>query len=130
MTETSATSEAPEPKKSKIPLLCATVLVSELIVLYFILLTGWGLRPIPFGWLAAFLGLIAVVCIAACATLPRKRGENRPGILLGWIVQLLILGLAVVFLPSLVIVLAFGPMWWAAVYWGRRMDRENTEWGR
>ena len=85
--------------KSKLPMLCGTVIVSEVLVLYFAGLTGYGLRPdlVPYGVFVGLLTFTALVLIAAAALLPRRRFEQRPGILLlGWIGQGLILGLGII----------------------------------
>jgi chromate transport protein ChrA len=72
----------------------------------------------------ALLTATALLLIAAAALLPRRRFQNRPGIVLGWIGQVVILALGIVS-PGLVFVaLVFGTMWGVGVYWGRRIDRE------
>lgn len=117
-------------KMSKIPLLCATVLVSEVLVIYFAVLVGFGLRPVPFGWVIGGATVIAALCIVAVATLPRRRGQRSAGIALGWLVQMLILAGGFVMTSLFFVGAVFGVMWAVAVYWGRRMDRELTAWGR
>ncbi len=112
--------------KSKLPVLCGTVLVSEVFVLYFAGLTGFGLRPdlVPYGVFVGMLTATALLLIAAAALLPRRRFEQRPGVLLGWIGQVVILGLGII-MPSLIIIaVIFGSMWALGAYWGRRIDRE------
>jgi hypothetical protein len=114
--------------RSQLPVLCGTVLVSEVLCLYFAGLTGFGLRPelMGFGAFIAVLSGIAVLLIAAAATLPRRRGQNRPGILLGWIGQALLLAMGIVQPAMVVVAVVFGTMWAVGVYWGRRIDREKT----
>jgi hypothetical protein len=112
--------------KSKLPILAGVVLVCEVLVLYFAGLMGIGLRPafISMGVYIALLTATALLLIAAAALLPRRRFQNRPGIVLGWIGQVVILALGIVS-PGLVFVaLVFGTMWGVGVYWGRRIDRE------
>lgn len=115
-----------EQARSKVPVLCGTVLVCEVLVLYFAGLTGYGLRPeiIPFGVFVGLLTATAVLLIAAAALLPRKRFQKRPGILLGWIGQVVILLLGIVMPALLVVAVVFGAMWAVGVYWGLRIDRE------
>ena len=112
--------------RSKLPILAGVVLVCEVVVLYFAGLMGIGLRP-AFVSMGVYIGLLtatALMLIVAAALLPRRRFENRPGILLGWIGQVAILALGIVS-PGLVFVgLVFGAMWAVGVYWGRRIDRE------
>lgn len=112
--------------KSKLPILAGVVLVCEVLVLYFAGLMGIGLRPayISMGVYIGLLTATALLLIAAAALLPRRRFQNRPGIVLGWIGQVVILALGIVS-PGLVFVaLVFGTMWGVGVYWGRRIDRE------
>lgn len=117
-------------RKSKIPLLCATVLVSEVLVIYFAVLVGFGLRPVPFGWVIGGATVLAALCVIAVVTLPRRRGQRSAGIALGWLVQILILAGGFVMTSLFFVGAVFGVMWAVAVYWGRRMDRELTAWGR
>lgn len=114
--------------KSKLPLLCGTVIVSEVLVLYFAGLTGYGLRPdlVPYGVFVGLLTFTALVLIAAAALLPRRRFEQRPGMLLGWIGQALILGLGIIMPALIIIAVIFGSMWALGAYWGRRIDRESA----
>ena len=117
-----------KPLKSKLPMLGGTVLVSEVLVLYLAVLVGYGLRPVPLGWIIGGAVLITVVCILAMITMPKKAGAPGIGIALGWAVQVLI-GLSAIVMPGLLVVLVvFGIMWGTAVYWGRRIDREATAW--
>lgn len=118
------------PLKSKLPVLCGTILICETLVVYLALLMGYGLRPVPLVWLIVGAVVLAVLCIVAAATLPRKALTNRPGIVLGWVVQVLILVSALVMPAMAVIAVVFGTMWAFAVYWGRRIDREATAWAK
>lgn len=112
--------------KSKLPVLAGTVLLCELIVLYFAGLMSIGLRPafISVGTYIALLSVTALLLIVAAALLPRRRFENRPGILLGWIGQIVILALGIVSTGLIFVAVLFGTMWGVGVYWGRRIDRE------
>lgn len=112
--------------KSKLPLLAGVVLVCEVLVLYFAGLMGIGLRP-AFISMGVYIGLLtatALLLIAAAALLPRRRFQNRPGIMLGWIGQVAILALGIVSPGLIFVALVFGTMWGVGVYWGRRIDRE------
>lgn len=115
-----------EQAKSKLPILCGTVLVCEVLVLYFAGLTGYGLRPEPvsYGVFVALLTGTAVLIVAAAALLPRRRFQKRPGILLGWIGQIAILLLGIIMPAMIIIAVVFGAMWATGVYWGLRIDRE------
>ena len=112
--------------KSKLPILAGVVLVCEVLVLYFAGLMGIGLRP-AFISMGVYIGLLtatALLLIAAAVLLPRRRFQNRPGIMLGWIGQFAILALGIVSPGLIFVALVFGTMWGVGVYWGRRIDRE------
>ena len=111
---------------SKLPILAGVVLVCEVLVLYFAGLMGIGLRP-AFISMGVYIGLLtatALLLIAAAVLLPRRRFQNRPGIMLGWIGQVAILALGIVSPGLIFVALVFGTMWGVGVYWGRRIDRE------
>ena len=114
------------PLKSKLPILGGTVLISEAIIVYFALLVGYGLQPLPFGWLVAGAVVLGALCIIATATLPKKAGQKGLGIPLGWMIQLLILASGIVLGGLVVVAVVFGAMWAVGIYWGRRIDREAT----
>ena len=114
------------PLKSKLPILGGTVLISEVIIVYFALLVGYGLQPLPFGWLVAGAVVLGALCIIATATLPKKAGQKGLGIALGWMIQLLILASGIVLGGLVVVAVVFGAMWAVGIYWGRRIDREAT----
>lgn len=118
------------PLKSKLPVLCGSILISEICVVYFAGLTGIGLKPVSLPLLIAGVAVITVVLLAAAILLPRRIGQKRPGILLGWIGQALIVACGFV-LPAMFFVgLVFAGLYAAAVYWGRRIDREVVEYFR
>lgn len=122
-----ATADLPElPLKSKLPILGGTVLISEALIVYFALLVGYGLKPIPFGWIVAGAVVLGALCIIATLTLPRRAGQKGLGIPLGWIIQLLILASGMVLGGLAIVAVVFGAMWAVGIYWGRRIDREAT----
>ncbi|WP_349828911.1 DUF4233 domain-containing protein [Brevibacterium litoralis] len=126
-TSPTGTPVAPTPPRSKVRMLGATILVCEVLVMYCAALTGYGLEPVPVAWLIGGAAVITAVIVAAAATLPRYRGENRIGIALGWTAQVLILACGLVMVPMFFVGALFGVLWAVAIYWGRRMDRELTE---
>lgn len=119
-----------EQPKSKIPVLCGTVLISEVFVIYFAALTGYGLRPVALEWVLIGATVLALVCLLAVVLLPRRRGQRRPGIALGWAAQVMILAGGFVMPAMFFVGAVFAVMWAVGVYWGRRIDRELTAWGR
>lgn len=110
-------------KKSLLPMLCGTVLVCELLVTYFAVLVGFGLRPVPLVWVLAGAAGLAVLAIVAMALMPRRAGQRRPGVALGWAVQVLLLACGFVMPAMFVAGGVFAVMYAAAVYWGLKIDR-------
>lgn len=124
-------SDRPEgPLKSKLPVLCGSILISEICVVYFAGLTGIGLKPVSLPTLITGVAVITVVLLAAAILLPRRIGQKRPGILLGWIGQVLIVACGFVMPAMFFVGLIFAGLYAAAVYWGRRIDREVVEYFR
>lgn len=118
------------PLKSKLPVLCGTILISEIIVVYLAFLVGYGLRPVSLTWFIVGASVITVLCIAAAATLPRKALGSGIGLTLGHIAQVCVLLTAFVLPTMLIVGLIYTAMWIVAVYWGKRIDREATEWAK
>lgn len=118
------------PLKSKLPVLCGTILISEMLVVYLAFLVGYGLRPVSLTWLIVGASVITVLCIVAAATLPRKALGSGIGVQLGHVAQVCVLLTAFVLPAMLIVGVIFTAMWIVAVYWGKRIDREATEWAK
>lgn len=116
------------PLKSKLPVLCGTILISEILVVYLAFLVGYGLRPVSLTWLIIGASVITVLCVVAAATLPRKAMGSGVGLTLGHIAQACVLLTAFVMPMMLIVGVIYTAMWVVAVYWGKRIDREATEW--
>lgn len=118
------------PLKSKLPVLCGTILISEILVVYLAFLVGYGLRPVSLTWLIVGASVITVLCVVATATLPRKAMGSGVGLTLGHIAQACVLLTAFVMPMMLIVGVIYTAMWVVAVYWGKRIDREATEWAK
>ena len=74
--------------------------------------------------------MITVLCVVAAATLPRKAMGSGVGLTLGHIAQACVLLTAFVMPMMLIVGVIYTAMWVVAVYWGKRIDREATEWAK
>ncbi|WP_209325141.1 DUF4233 domain-containing protein [Brevibacterium renqingii] len=115
--------------KSKYPVLCGSILICELLVVYFAVLTTFGLsvksaQTLSLGQLLIGASVVAVVAVAAVIMLPRRIGQKRPGVILGWIVQALLLASGFVLNSMFFVAVIFIALWAVAVYWSARIDRE------
>ncbi|WP_181275286.1 DUF4233 domain-containing protein [Brevibacterium oceani] len=115
--------------KSKYPVLCGSILICELFVVYFAVLTAFGLQvksaqTLTLGQLLIGASVIAVLAIVGVAMLPRRIGQRRPGVVIGWIVQVLLLASGFVVTSMFFVAALFIALWAVAVYWSARIDRE------
>lgn len=118
--------------KSKFPVLCGSILICELFVVYFAVLTAYGLEVRTAGsmTLAQLLlgaSVLAVLAIVSVVLLPRRIGQKRPGVALGWVVQILLLASGFVISSMFFIAALFIVLWAVTVYWSARIDREVAE---
>ncbi|RBP64294.1 uncharacterized protein DUF4233 [Brevibacterium sanguinis] len=118
--------------KSKYPVLCGSILICELVVVYFAVLTAYGLEvkaaeTLGLGQLLIGASAVAVLAIAAVVLLPRRIGQRRPGVVLGWIVQVLLLASGFVVSAMFFVAAMFIALWAVAVYWSARIDREVAQ---
>ncbi len=102
--------------------LCAAMLVLQAVVLFLTGVVTIGMTDIGTGTsLSLGLGL-AVLCVIAAGLLP-----HRIGYALGWLVQVVSIGLGFVTLPMFFLGVVFAALWVAAVVLGARIDREKAE---
>ena len=102
--------------------LCAAMLTLQAIVLFLTGVVMIGVTSLgPAASLSIGFGL-ALVCLVAAGLLRR-----RVGYWLGWLVQLISLGLSVVTLIMLFLGVVFGALWATAYVLGARIDREKAE---
>ncbi|MGO1325148.1 MAG: DUF4233 domain-containing protein, partial [Brevibacterium aurantiacum] len=71
--------------------------------------------------------VIAVLAIVAVLLLPRKIGQKRPGVALGWVVQALLVASGFLVTSMFFVAAIFIAMWAVSVYWSARIDREVAE---
>lgn len=115
--------------KSKYPVLCGSILICELFIIYFAVLTTFGLsvksaQTLTLGQLLIGASVLAVIAIVAVILLPRQIGQRRPGVILGWIVQVLLIASGFVLTSMFFVGALFLCLWAAVVYWSARIDRE------
>ncbi|MFF8894487.1 DUF4233 domain-containing protein [Brevibacterium casei] len=118
--------------KSKYPVLAGSILICELVVVYFAALTAYGLTVKTNGTLTLTqllvgASIIAVVAIVAVVLLPRQIGQRRPGAAIGWLVQVLLVATGFVIPAMFFVAVIFVAMYAVAVYWSARIDREVAE---
>ena len=117
--------------KSKYPVLCGSILICELVVVYFAVLTTFGLsvksaQTLTLTQLLIGASVVAVLAIVAVLLLPRRIGERRPGVIIGWVVQALLLASGFVLTSMFFVAALFIALWAVAVYWSARIDREGA----
>ena len=115
--------------KSKYPVLCGSILICELVVVYFAVLTTFGLsvksaQTLTLTQLLIGASVVAVLAIVAVLLLPRRICERRPGVIIGWVVQALLLASGFVLTSMFFVAALFIALWAVAVYWSARIDRE------
>ncbi|MCF2574457.1 DUF4233 domain-containing protein [Brevibacterium sp. UCMA 11754] len=118
--------------KSKFPVLCGSILICELFVVYFAVLTAFGLAvkaagSLTLGQLLLGASVIAALAIVSVLLLPRRIGQKRPGVALGWVVQILLLASGFLVTSMFFVAAIFIALWAVSVYWSARIDREVAE---
>ncbi|MBM6589929.1 DUF4233 domain-containing protein [Brevibacterium sp. RIT 803] len=118
--------------KSKFPVLCGSILICELFVVYFAVLTAYGLAvkaagSLTLGQLLLGASVIAALAIVSVLLLPRRIGQKRPGVALGWVVQIPLLASGFLVTSMFFVAAIFIALWVVSVYWSARIDREVAE---
>ncbi len=102
--------------------LCAAMLVLQAIVLFLTGVVTIGMTDLGAG---ASLGLgagLALLCVLAAGLLGRPGGYA-----LGWLVQVVSIGLGFVVATMFVLGVVFAALWATAYFLGIRIDREKAE---
>jgi hypothetical protein len=102
--------------------MCAGILVLEAVVLFLTGVVSIGTTDLGTG---ASLGIglgLAVLCVVAAGLLGRPFGYA-----LGWLVQVVTLGLGFVIATMFFLGAVFAGLWAAAYLLGRRIDEEKAE---
>lgn len=97
--------------------LCSSTLVAEALLIGFAALVAMRLSDLSGGTVWAVSGPAMVLCVLLCAVV-----ERPWGVALGWVLQaaLVVSGFVV---PMMFFMGAvFAGLWYAAVYYGRRVD--------
>jgi len=109
-------------KRSTQRSLCAAMLTLQAVVLFLGGVVMIGMTSLPAsGALAIGFGL-ALLCLVAAGLL-----RHRVGYALGWLVQLVSLGLGLVTPVMFFLGVVFGALWATAYFLGIRIDREKAE---
>jgi hypothetical protein len=102
--------------------MCAAILVLEAIVLFLTGVVTIGTTELGAGR-AVLLGVgLAVLCLVAAGMLGRRGGYP-----LGWLVQVVAIGLGVVVPAMFFVGCLFALLWVTAYFLGVRIDRERAE---
>ncbi|MGM0386318.1 MAG: DUF4233 domain-containing protein [Actinomycetota bacterium] len=114
--------DQPRPPSSARRLFSMSILVSEVLVVFFAALVAIGLRLAPTGltWMVA--GVLMALTVVAAGTL-----RTRVGYPLGWLVQVALLAVSVAVPTMLVLAAVFAVLWVIAQRVGGRVDRERRE---
>jgi hypothetical protein len=102
--------------------LCATMLVLQAVVLF---LTGTvliGLTDLGAGAALGIGGGLAVLCVVAAGLLGRPGGYA-----LGWLVQVVSIGLGFVVTTMFFLGVVFGALWATSYFLGHKIDRERAD---
>jgi hypothetical protein len=102
--------------------MCAAMLVLQAVVLFLTGVVSVGMTDLGAG-AALGMGLgLALLCVLAAGLL-----RSRAGFALGWLVQLLSVGLGFVVPLMFFLGVVFAALWAGAHVLGRRIDRERAE---
>ncbi|KRV46383.1 hypothetical protein AQ490_10710 [Wenjunlia vitaminophila] len=97
--------------------LCAATLVAEAMIIGFAGLAAMELSGLSAATVWAVSGPAMLLCVVLCGVV------NRPwGVMIGWVLQVALVASGFVVPLMFVLGVAFGALWWAAVYYGRRID--------
>jgi Protein of unknown function (DUF4233) len=102
--------------------MCAAILVLQAVVLFLFGVVAIGMTSLGAGVSLAIGCGLAVLCVLAAGLLSRPAGY-----LLGWLVQVVSIGLGVVVPTMFFLGAVFAALWVAAYLLGDRIDREKAE---
>lgn len=103
--------------------LCASTLIGEFFVIGFAGLVAMKSDDLSVGTVWTVCGVGMLLSVLLCGMLGRPGGVQ-----LGWVLQIALVASGF-FVPVMFILgLAFGGLWWASVYYGRKIDEAKARW--
>ncbi|MEP7091194.1 MAG: DUF4233 domain-containing protein [Nocardioidaceae bacterium] len=102
--------------------MCATILVLQAIVLFLTGVATIGMTDLGAGTSLALGFGLALLCLVAAGMLGRPGGYA-----LGWVVQVVSIGLGVVITAMFFLGVVFTALWATAYFLGITIDRERAE---
>ena len=102
--------------------MCAAILVLEGVVLFLTGVVSMGLTDLGTGTALGLGAGLGILCVLAAGMLGRPFGYP-----LGWLVQVVALGLGFVVPTMFFLGAVFAGLWAAAYFLGRRIDEEKAQ---
>ena len=101
--------------------ICAAMLTLQAIVLFLFGVASIGLSDLGAARSLEIGGGLALLCLLAAGLL------GRGGYTLGWLIQVLSIGLGFAFTAMFALGVVFGSLWAGAYFMGTTIDREKAE---
>ncbi|MGW3087692.1 DUF4233 domain-containing protein [Streptomyces sp. NPDC001108] len=103
--------------------LCASTLIGEFFVIGFAGLVAMKSDDLSNGTVWTVCGIGMVLSVLLCGMITRPGGVQ-----LGWVLQIALV-LGGFFVPTMFILgVVFAGLWWASVYYGRKIDEAKARW--
>lgn len=110
----------PRPRRSLVQSLLSIVLALDAMLVFFVMLTAYGLHVLP-DWVVFTSGVGLIVVLVGTG-----RVISKPwGIWLGHALQVVLIALGFVLLPMFFVGAIFAALWVYCFFVGRRLDRRN-----
>lgn len=105
-------------------MMAATVLVCEALLVFFATLVAYGLVPLEDRQVSYLVvgGVLMLLCVAAAGMLRTPRGYA-----FGWVLQAVIVAGGFIVPMMFVIGAGFAVIWFFAIRFGNRIEREQAE---
>ncbi|MCQ4046155.1 DUF4233 domain-containing protein [Streptantibioticus rubrisoli] len=104
--------------------LCASTLIGEAFVIGLAGLVAMNLSSYSAGTVWTVCGIAMALCVLLCGVV------TRPGaVAVGWLLQIALVASGFVVSMMFFLGVTFAGLWWAAVHYGRKIDRFRAEHG-
>ncbi len=111
----------PRPRRSATVSLLSIVLALDAMLVFFVMMTAYGLHVLP-DWVVFTAGIALIVVLVGTG-----RAISQPwGIWLGHALQVVLIALGFVLVPMFFIGALFAALWVYCFVVGRRLDRRNA----